>query len=122
MLADLSPWSFLVLALSRRPPNGTMGRSLVAERAVLQHTHPPQARNRDCWGGSPLPSFLNVFRADSRYDPCSAGTPPFQVPMGGRGRVCAGLETSRARATPAGLGGLFYPSTRLVCMLSQRCI
>ena len=33
----------------------------------------------------------------------------------------AGGDTSGARASRAGLGGMFRPSAPLVCMLAQRC-
>ena len=35
--------------------------------------------------------------------------------------MLAGGDTSGARASRAGLGGLFHPSAPLVCMLAQRC-
>jgi hypothetical protein len=50
-----------------------------------------------------------------------ARTPPTRVPVGGTGPVLAGGDTSGARASRAGLGGMFHPSAPLVCMLAQRC-
>ena len=50
-----------------------------------------------------------------------ARTPPTRVQGGGRRPVPAGGGTSGARASRAGLGGMFRPSAPLVCMLAQRC-
>ncbi len=35
--------------------------------------------------------------------------------------MLAGGDTSGARTSRAGLGGMFHPSAPLVCMLAQRC-
>ena len=50
-----------------------------------------------------------------------ARTPPTRVQGGGRRPVLAGGGTPGARASRAGLGGMFRPSAPLVCMLAQRC-
>ena len=46
---------------------------------------------------------------------------PLECRGGVRRPVLAGGDTSGARASRAGLGGLFHPSAPLVRMLAQRC-
>jgi hypothetical protein len=63
----------------------------------------------------PIQDMIQLERGDHV---APARTPPTRVPVGGTRPVLAGGDTSGARASRAGLGGLFHPSNPLVCLLS----